>query len=141
LVLTTIQEGAQYIWAISADRNGIPNDAIAQVVQVDAQAAGTNSTLTATLAAAIGKTTYIEGFEVTSGIGTVAGAGELSISGVAGGPWLYEFVASIAGGVVLQKEWIQARPAVAPNTTIVVILPALGLTTGKVSLVVHGYQL
>lgn len=102
------------------------------------------ATATATLAAALNRTTYISGFDVTGAGATAAAVVNLTITGLLGGTRTYTMVApagvttSLTPLVVLFDPPL---PASAPNTAIVVSLPTLGAGNTNVTVNAQGYQL
>ena len=103
-----------------------------------------NANAVATLAAVAGKTTYITGFEVTSGGATAAALVTVTVTGLAGGTAIYTYGA-VAGAVMantpLAVTFSPPLIASALNTAIVVTLPALGLGNTNATVVAHGYQI
>lgn len=96
----------------------------------------------ATLPAANGKTTYINGFIITSHAptGNVQGTASVSLDGGTTQHLQFIFCESSTVGGQLQVEFPDPIPAKTPNTTIVVTLPAI--TSGAVSAIsAYGYQL
>jgi hypothetical protein len=102
-----------------------------------------NASAVATLAAAAGKTTYISGFEITSGGATAASLVAATVAGLTGGTATYTY-GCVAGATVanspLQVTFYPPLPASAVNTAIVVTLPALGAGNTNATVVAHGYQ-
>lgn len=98
----------------------------------------------ATLAAAAGKTTYISGFDITSGGSTAAALVLAALSGLLGGTVSYVY-GTVAGATLanpnLSVRFNPPYPASAANTAIVLTLPSLG--TGNTNAIVsaYGYQL
>ena len=95
-------------------------------------------------AAVAGKTTYITGFEVTSGGATTAALVTATVAGLLGGTASYTYGAS-AGALLangpMMVTFNPPLPASALNTAIVVTLPALGLGNTNATVVAHGYQI
>lgn len=103
-----------------------------------------NSNAVATLAAAVGKTTYITGFEITAGGATTGALVTVTVVGPVTGTMSYTFAAptgATVGAEPLIVEFPVAIPASATNTAIVVTLPALGSGNTNATAVAHGYQL
>ncbi len=107
---------------------------------------GGNTSITATLPAAVGKTTYITGFTV-SYVGNTAGTASLvTVSGLLGGVTASYLIpvppiASWWQTVPLTIPFNPAFPASATNTSIAVNVPALGVGNFGATLTVQGYQL
>lgn len=102
-----------------------------------------NIAATATLAAAVGKTTYISGFEVTGGGATAAALVLATITGLLGGTATYTVsvvAGAAAGNPALVVEFAPPLPASAVNTAIVVSVPALGVGSTNSCVVAHGFQ-
>lgn len=99
---------------------------------------------TATLAIAVGKTTYITGFEITSSGATVGLVVNPTVVGTITGTLTYTY-AAVAGALLVNTPLIVAFPVAIPasavNTAIVVSLPSLGIGNTNASVVAHGYQL
>lgn len=102
-----------------------------------------NAAAVATLAAAAGKTTYISGFEITGGGATAASLVTATVVGLLGGTASYT-IGVVAGATApnspLVVEFNPPIPASAPNTAIVVTVPALGAGSTNSTVVAHGYQ-
>jgi hypothetical protein len=103
-----------------------------------------NASAAATLAAAVGKTTYITGFEITGGGATAAALVLATVTGLSGGTATY--IVGAVAGVTLQNQPLVVKfqipiPASATNTAIVVTLPALGAGNTNAAVVAHGFQL
>lgn len=110
-------------------------------VAINATGTGTTDATTATLAAAVGKTTYICGFTIIANA-TAAATGNATISD---GTWTLNFTqftaaAASGSGTIYQTFGFQCVPASAAHTTIVVTSAAPG-TGGTVSVAAWGYQL
>lgn len=96
----------------------------------------------ATLPGAAGKTTYITGFEVTSAGATAALAVDVTVAGLAN-TLHYAFVhpgGVPTGAAPLVVQFSRPLPASAPNTAIVVTLPASGAGGTNAAVNAHGYQ-
>ena len=98
----------------------------------------------ASLAGAVGKTTYITGFEVTSSGATVGFVTNITVVGTTNGTMTYVY-AAVAGALLLNTPFIVnfsvPIPASATNTAIVVTLPSLGIGNTNACVVAHGYTL
>lgn len=102
-----------------------------------------NAIAAATLAAAVGKTTYITGFTVT-GAGATAGLPVLvTVTGTLGGTHTHVY-AAVAGALLANTPLIvrftMPIPASDVNTAIVVTVPALGTGNTHSTVVATGYQ-
>jgi hypothetical protein len=98
---------------------------------------------TATLAAVIGKTTYISGFEITGGGATTGACTTATITGTITGTLTYTLcqpTGAAVGSPPLVVSFAPAIPASAVNTTIVVTITGAAGTTNMTT-VAHGYQL
>lgn len=108
-----------------------------------ASAKGANAAIGATLPAAPGKTTYVTGFEITGGGATVGGVVEATLAGLLGGTASY-VVGAVAGVLAANPpilvRFVPPLPASAPNTALVLSVPALGLGNSLSAAVIHGYQ-
>lgn len=92
-----------------------------------------------TLPAVAGKTTYLRGFIITAGNVAAVVLGVVTVTGLAVGTQNFQFVETVGAGAVLSVEYPDLMAASAPNTAIVVTLPAIA--TGGVSAVaVWGFQ-
>lgn len=98
---------------------------------------------TATLAAAVGKVSYICGFAITSSGSTAAAVVNGTISNVIGGTMTFTY-ASVAGATLANAPLVvpfsPCIPAATPNTTIAVSLPSLGAGNTNASVNAWGYQ-
>ena len=105
---------------------------------------GAASALTATLAAATGKTTYITGFEVTGGGATAASVVLVTVTGTITGTLNY-YLAIPAGAAVgtvpLIVAFARPIPGSAVNTAVVVNVPSFGAGNTQAAVAAHGYQL
>lgn len=103
-----------------------------------------NASAVATLAAAVGKTTYITGFQVTSGGATAASLKSVTITGLLGGTATYT-IGVVAGAAApnahLVVTFTPPIPGSATNTAIVVTVPALGAGNTNATVTAHGFQL
>lgn len=98
----------------------------------------------ATLPAAVGKTTYLSGFEITSAGATAAGVVTPTVTGVLGGTLNYTL--AVVAGATLQNPTLQVTfapplPSSAVNTAIAVNLPSLGAGSTNATVVAHGFQI
>lgn len=99
--------------------------------------AGTTGAVVGTLAAAVGKTTYICGFDVSS-IGGTAATGPVTVAGLVGSSMVYQ-MSSTAAGITLSRTFTPCIPASAANTAITVTTTANGTATA-VDVNSWGYQ-
>jgi hypothetical protein len=103
-----------------------------------------NASAAATLAAAAGRTTYICGFIVTSTGSTAATVVAPTITGTITGTLTFAY-ASVAGATLNNPALIAPLngciAASAPNTAIVVTVPALGAGNTNSTVNAWGYQL
>jgi len=99
---------------------------------------------TATLAAVVGKTTYITGFSITGAGATAASVINPTVTGVLGGTQTYT-IAIPAGATLgvtpLVVAFDPALPANAVNTAIVVSAPSFGAGNTNATVSAWGYQL
>lgn len=103
-----------------------------------------NASAVATLAATSTKTTYITGFEVTSGGATTGLNVIVTVTGTITGTlsYIHTFPAGpLVPGNPLVVTFATPIPASAVNTAIVVTLPAGGSGNTHAAVVAHGYQL
>lgn len=100
-------------------------------------------TATATLAAAVGKVTYICGFMVTSGGSTGAAVVNGTITNTVTGTMTFTY-ATVAGATLgntpLVVPFSPCISAATPNTTIPVSLPTLGAGNTNTTVSAWGYQ-
>ncbi len=99
---------------------------------------GTTGAVAATLAAGVGATTYICGFNV-SAVGGTATLGPVTVAGLLGGTQSYEIFSS-ATGVLLSQGFNPCLPASAVNTAITATTVANGTATA-VHVNIWGYRL
>jgi hypothetical protein len=101
------------------------------------------ATATATLAAAVGKVTYICGFAITSTGSTAAAVVAPTVTSVVTGTMTFAY-ASVAGATLANQPLIvQFDPCISgvtPNTTIVVSMPTLGAGNTNTTVNAWGYQ-
>ena len=103
-----------------------------------------NASAVATLAGTSSKTTYITGFEITSGGATAASLVSVTVTGTISGTLTYTYgvpAGATASATPLIVELSTPIPASATNTAIAVTLPALGAGNTNATVVAHGYQL
>lgn len=113
-----------------------PGTAIAETASGTGVAA---ATAVATLAASVGRTTYLSGFCVTTGNLAVVENGLVAVTGTVTGTLDYEFVETVAGGQ-LCEQFNPPVPASGTDVPIVVTLPAI--TSGAAGAVTaYGFQL
>jgi hypothetical protein len=102
-----------------------------------------NAAAVATLAGAAGLTTYISGFRCDGGGATAAALVSPTVAGTLGGTMTFTFGA-VAGAALpdtaIQINFTTPIPASAPNTAIVVTLPALGAGNLKAACSAWGYR-
>jgi hypothetical protein len=121
---------------------GFPNGA----TPVTASGTGSTGAISATLAAAAGKNTYICGFSYQGSDATAAVAGNIAITGTVTGTMNVGYVALAAGATVPQPGPIiipfsPCVPSSAVNTAIVVTPPTLGAGATIATVSAWGYQL
>lgn len=97
----------------------------------------------ATLAAEVGKTTYVSGFILTAAGATAALVVNATIAGVLGGTMTFSF--AFPAGVTLQATPLAVTfpypiPASAVNTAIVVTLPSGGAGNTNAAAVAIGFR-
>lgn len=103
-----------------------------------------NAQAVATLAGTTGKTTYIQGFQVTASGATAGLAVSVTVAGLISGTATYAFTfpAGVAvGASPLIVEFPAPIPASATNTAIVVTLPAGGSGNTNAAVAAQGFQL
>lgn len=122
----------------------VPNQLSAfGVTPVTGQNTGAATALTATLAAAVGKTTFISGFLI-SGLGATAGSViAVTVTGLLGGT--VTFYLAVPAGVTLGVAPLYvafpvALPGSASNTAIVVNVPSFGAGNTAAGVSAWGYQ-
>lgn len=107
--------------------------------ELAAAATGAAAIITATLAAAAGKTTYIAGFSVDGLGATAASVIEVVVSGLLGGSIRRKLSipagATVALSSPLEVSFTRPIPASAVNTAIVVTVPSFG--AGNTSAIVQ----
>lgn len=106
---------------------------------ITASATGTTAAVVMTLPGAVGRTTYICGFTITS-TATAAINGTATVAGVVTGTMSYVQGVGLAPAVViLQEDLTPCIPASAVNTAIVITSAAAG-TGGITAVNAQGYQ-
>lgn len=121
--------------------------AFATLSPIAGSSSAANGSMTATLAAAAAKLTFIEGFDMTSGNATVASTQVIQVTGVANGPLYYDVnvlandtISTSAGGGQLSVRFPEPLPASASNTAILVVVPALGGGNAAAAVTAYGFQ-
>lgn len=97
----------------------------------------------ATLAAALGRTTYISGFYVTGAGATAGSVINITVTGVKDGPFTYAFAVptgATTGANTLDVYFDPPIPASGPNTGIVVTAPSFGAGNTNACVVANGFQ-
>lgn len=134
--VVTVQGIASMTPLIANSTNGYPSGAIAET----ASATGTTLATTATLATAVGKTTYICGFSIRS-VATAAAAGNATVTGTITGTLNFTHGTGATPTVIPNDQrFSPCIPASATNTSIAVVSPAAG-TGGVMSVTAWGFQL
>lgn len=102
-----------------------------------------NAAATATLPAAVGKTTWLTGFEVTGAGATAALVVAVTVTGPANTlTYIYAAALGVAvENVPLLVQFPKPIPGAAANTAVVVTCPALGAGNTNNAVSAHGYQL
>ena len=132
----TVQGIASMTPLVANTTNGYPSGAIPETIS----ATGTTAATTATLAAAVGKTTYICGFSMRS-VATAAAAGNATVTGTITGTLNFTHGTGVTPSVnPNDQRFNPCIPASTTNTTIAVVSPAAG-TGGVMSVTAWGYQL
>ena len=103
-----------------AQTSGVPTGNI-----ITGNATGSTSAVVGTLAGAVGKTTYICGFSVSS-TGSAA-VSPITVAGIVGSSMVFQNLSAGAG--ILQQAFYPCVPASAPNTAITVTTTADGTAT------------
>ena len=108
---------------------------------ITASATGTTAATTATLAGAVGKTTYISGFAIRANA-TAAATGNATVTGTITGTMNFsQWTAPLASGIgTVEQRFSPPIPASTTNTGIAVVSAAPG-SGGVVSVSAWGYQL
>jgi hypothetical protein len=114
-------------------------------VAVAASNMGANSTITVNLPAAVGKTTYLTGLQITASGATAASVVQATIYLAGSAITLYYVYAVPAGVTALAPVLIVTFPnpisAGAANNVIQIILPALGAGNSNAAVSAQGFQL
>lgn len=100
-----------------------------------------NANAVATLPAVANKTNYLSGVSLTGAGATAAGVVEATIDGLVGGTMTFTMAvpAGVTAGLpALNLSFNPPLPAAAPNTAIVVTLPALGAGNTNAAAVAWG---
>ncbi len=103
-----------------------------------------NASAVATLAAKAGVTNYLQGFQVTASGATAGLAVTGTVTGLLGGTMSFTFVFPAGVAVAAQPliyYFEPALPASAPNTAIVVTVPAGGSGNTNATVSAQGFQL
>lgn len=103
-----------------------------------------NASAIATLAAVVGKTTYVKGLTITPGGATAAALVTATLVGTLGGTLSYTMGAptgAAVAGYPFMINFGDGIPASAVNTALVLTLPALGAGNTNASVSIWGYQL
>lgn len=118
-----------------------PQNFQANIAAAPITAVGTGSTgaVTATLAGAAGKTTYICSFDITA-IGGTAAIGPVTVGTLIGGNTFTYQMTAPTGGVPFSREFTPCIPTTAVNTAITITTTADGTATA-VDVNAHGFQL
>lgn len=116
-----------------------------QLVGTPVYATGTSASgaqVQASLPAAVGKTTYINGFYASCDTSAAAKV-QVTVSFDGGTTVHMNFLLASSASVpgVVDIDFPDPIPAKSPNTSIVVTIPAVGGASTNVSLSVYGYQL
>lgn len=104
---------------------------------ITGRGSGTTGAVVGTIAAAVGKTSYLCSFDV-SAIGGTAAVGPIVVAGLIGGSFTYQ-LSSTASGVTLTRHFTPCIPASAVNTAITITTTADG-TASAVNVNATGYQ-
>lgn len=133
-------DGSTYV-TITDGLGNISAGSPSGAVPITISATGTTAATVATLPAAVGKTTYIAGFNVSSDA-TAATVGNATVAGVVTGTMTFrQSVGAVAAATAtLTQSFSPPIPASAANTAIVVTSAAAG-TAGNTTVNAWGYQL
>ncbi len=104
---------------------------------ITGNATGTTGAVVGTLAAAVGKTTYVCGFDITA-VGGTATVGPITVAGLITSSAVYYLTSSVAGSV-LPVRYTPCIPASAANTAITITTTADG-SASAVTVNSWGYQ-
>ena len=120
---TTDTAGVHTPWVNVANGTTLATD-----TQLQGNASGTTGAVVGTLAAAVGRTTYICGFNVNA-VGGTAPVGPIVVAGLVTASQNYE-MNSAAIPVMLSQNFWPCIPASATNTAITITTVANGTATG-----------
>lgn len=129
--------------ASNAAGSGTANYPAGAVPTSNSSAIVANANAVATLAAAVGKTTYITGFTCNAGGATAALTVDLTVAGVVGGTLHNSFTFPVlpAAAYPFVEQFLPPLPSSAVNTAIVVTLAAGGAGNLSASCNAQGFQL
>lgn len=101
-----------------------------------------NQVAVATLPAASNKRNYVTGFDITGSGSTLGSVVTATLSGLVGGD--VDYVVACPSGVLaavipVVVEFRPPIPAAAEGQAVTLTLPALGVGSQKVSVILHGY--
>lgn len=139
-------DGSMYVTMVDGAGNLSGSGAIPAGATIVSSSSGNVAagTATATLAGAVGKTTYIAGWVFTGGGATAASIVNLTVTGTLGGTQTFS-VPVPAGATVgcqpLDQNYSPAIPATATNTPIVVSVPTLGAGNTNAAVTAWGFQI
>jgi hypothetical protein len=123
---------------VAADAQLPPAGYPESATPIVAAAAGTTGAVTATLAAAVGKTTYLCGFDV-SVIGGTAAVGPITVGLLPGSKSFIYQMSSTAAGLTLSRTFTPCVPGSAPDVAITIVTTADG-SASAVDVNAWGYQ-
>lgn len=135
---TTAPSGATVVAPLPGNANGQASP----VQGIGGPAAATQ--VTATLAGAAGKTTYICGYTASAGGATAGQLVAVVVSGLLSGGQTVEWAVptgATADAIPLQQTYTPCLPASAVNTAIVVTVPSVGAGSTAQTVQAWGYQL
>lgn len=111
---------------------------------VGGNGSGAATAITATLAAAVGKTTWIQGFLVTGLGATAAAVIDITVTGLLGGTRTFSLAVPAGATVPVAEPLLitfdQPFPASAVNTAIVVNVPSFGAGNTAARASAWGFQ-
>lgn len=143
--LNTDRTVVQEVYATSGGAMLTQNTPIAAGTSLSASSGNVaNASAVASLAAAVGLTNYITGFQITASGATAASVVDATVTGLIGGTATYSFTfpaGATVGATPLVVTFPQAIPASAANTAITVTLPASGAGGAHASVNVFGFRL
>src|SRR5580700_8414896 len=115
---------------------------------VNGAKSGGAASIAPALPATVGKTNYLEGFEITGAGATAASVIEVSVTGLNGGTIYYEL--PIVAGVTLPAfaltgnaffvNFPEPIPATGPNVAITLNVPSFGAGNTNSAAVLYGFQ-